>query len=208
MRVKICGITEKEELSTAVNAGADAVGFVNVPIKTPRNVSVEKIKDLINETPPFVTTVLVSMPSGVGEIKKMIKETSPDVVQIHSGLTPEKIEKLNKKTEIKIIRKIEPSIKELRNFENYIDAILIDSSDERGAGGTGKKHNWKKSSKIVRKASKPTILAGGLDPKNVKEAISKVSPYGVDVSSGVENQNRKDENLVREFIKNAKFERL
>ncbi len=204
MRVKICGIKNKKDISIAVKAGADAIGFVNVPIKTHRNLSVKKIKTLKNQTPPFVSTVLVSMPSSVEEIESMIEKTSPDIVQIHAGLSPSEVGKLSERIENKIIRKIEPSIEEAKKFEDKVDSLLIDSSDERGAGGTGKKHNWEKTSKIIKKTEKPVILAGGLSPDNVKRAIEKTSPYAVDVSSGVEKNNRKDKKLVKKFVKEAK----
>lgn len=209
-RVKICGITRPEDLTIAVAAGADAVGFlVGVP-SSPRNLNLEEAYKLLRQVPIFVDSVLVTSPQNIEELVKLCERLKPTAVQIHGK---ENLENSDIKERIKGTRLIKsiyvkPSClnKEIMENSKNFDAILLDSFTRGRYGGTGKVHDWILSRQI-REAMAPTpiILAGGLNPKNVKEAILTVQPYAVDVASGVElRPGIKDSKKIRAFISNAK----
>jgi phosphoribosylanthranilate isomerase len=210
VRVKICGLTRKEDLAFAVTAGADAVGFlVGVP-SSPRNLSMEKAKKLISQVPIFVNTVVVTTAMRNEWIVKVCEKLKPSVIQIHGKeqITSLKFHPSTK--DLRIIKTIyikDNILKEikLKNFKDF-DAILFDSYSKRHYGGTGKVHDWSLSKRIKEIiAPVPIILAGGLKPENVKKAIISVEPYAVDVASGVEiSPGVKDHKKVKAFIENAK----
>lgn len=208
-RVKICGITSRKDLLTSVEAGADALGFVVDAPRSPRNLTLNKAKKLMKATPIFVETVAVTVPEDPSHIEKIYEELNPDVIQVHgSGHMHNKIrERLPDAHFIGAVQvKSNLTIDTVVEAADMFDAILLDSYFPSGYGGTGKTHNWELSRR-VREAiyPKPLILAGGLKPENVKEAVCVVKPYAVDVSSGVEScPGIKDRKRVFEFIKNAK----
>jgi len=205
IRVKICGITTFKDLSMAVKAGADALGFiVDVP-QSPRNLTVSQAKELINSVPLFVDAVAVTVPTDLTHLKNIYNELNPTTIQIHG------LNHLNSE-----IRKVLPnarligavSVKSNRAIRTateaakVFDAILLDSYVTGEYGGTGKTHDWEFSKQIRMKINKPVILAGGLNSENVANAIHTVKPYAVDVSSGVELQpGLKNSNEVKNFIK-------
>jgi len=212
MKVKICGIKTDRDLTTAINAGADAVGFITeVPVDSPRKLSLPEASRLISKVPVFLTSVLVIMPENAERAIRMIRAAKPGAVQIHNALAISELKKI-KETGVKIIKTIhvpqhseaEPLIKQVSELSGIADAVLLDTALEGKAGGTGATHNWEVSSEIVLHAGMPVILAGGLNPENVRAAIKSVRPYAVDAASGVETDGRKDEKKVIEFIKNAK----
>ena len=198
--VKICGITNLDDALFASEAGADALGFVFYK-KSPRYVEPKKAWDIIKRLPPFVTTVGVFADQTEAEIKGIISETDIDIVQLHGEEPPEFCEGLNKRV-IKAIR--------VRGMENLTEvkrykacALLLDTYDRNLKGGTGKIFNWEiaREAKVFNKI----IIAGGLTPDNVADAIRVVQPYAVDVSSGVEKQKGlKDHLKVKAFIYKVK----
>jgi phosphoribosylanthranilate isomerase len=209
VRVKICGITSLEDLKVAIEAGADAVGFiVDVP-QSPRNLPIRKAQELIRAPPVFVETVTVTVPRNLNRLEKICKMLNPDLVQVHGSSVPHKEirECLLDRRLIGVVQ-AEPNFTVDTALEaaKIFDAVLVDSHVPDMYGGTGKTHDWELSRR-VRDAidPKPLILAGGLTLENVKEAIRLVKPYAVDVSSGVESHpGIKDRNKVFEFIKRAK----
>ncbi len=198
--VKICGITNLDDALFASEAGADALGFVFYK-KSPRYIEPKKARDIIKRLPPFVTTVGVFADQTEAEIKGIISETDIDIVQLHGEEPPEFCEGLNKRV-IKAIR--------VRGMENLTEvkrykacALLLDTYDRNLKGGTGKIFNWEiaREAKVFNKI----IIAGGLTPDNVADAIRVVQPYAVDVSSGVEKQKGlKDHLKVKAFIYKVK----
>jgi phosphoribosylanthranilate isomerase len=210
VRVKICGITRKEDLDAATSAGADAVGFVVGTAASPRNISLETAEKLFRQVPPFVKSVLVTVPTSIDELAETCGKLNPDVIQIHGEnlLNTELIrEKLPTTPLIGAVNANSPDVLETASAASKIfDAVLLDSFANGRYGGTGIVHNWELSKLIKRFIQpKPLILAGGLNPENVAEATRVVQPYAVDVSSGVELQPRiKDHKKIRDFIKNAK----
>ncbi|MCK5627898.1 phosphoribosylanthranilate isomerase [Candidatus Bathyarchaeota archaeon] len=214
VKVKICGITRKEDLEAASTAGTDAVGFVvNTPF-SPRNISLEKAEKLIAQVPPFVKNVAVVVPTSINELVKIKEVLAPDVFQIHGDNLSDYASIRAKIPRTLLIRAINADPNRatalaLQASKEY-DTVLVDSFVKGKLGGTGIVHDWELS-KRVKQAIHPKrlILAGGLNPENVAEAISKVKPYAVDVSSGVEiSPGKKDKNKVREFIENAKDVRI
>jgi len=210
VRVKICGITRKEDLHAAAEAGADAVGFVVGTAASPRNISLETAEKLFRQVPPFVKSVLVTVPTSIDELTETCGKLNPDVVQIHGENLLNTVlirEKLPTTPLIGAVNANSPDALEAASAASKIfDAVLLDSFANGRYGGTGIVHDWELSKLIKRVIyPKPLILAGGLNPENVAEAVRVVQPYAVDVSSGVELQPRiKDHQKMMNFIKNAK----
>jgi phosphoribosylanthranilate isomerase len=209
VRVKICGITSPKDLLTAVEAGADAVGFiVDVP-QSPRDLSIDEAGKLIEATPIFVDTVVVTVPTDVSHLEKICEESKADIIQVHgsSHLYREIRERL---PDACLICGVQARSKVttdtiIQAAANLFNAVLIDSHVPGKYGGTGTTHDWELSRRIRELIHpKPLILAGGLRPENVSEAIRMVKPFAVDVSTGVESRpGVKDRKKVFEFIRNA-----
>jgi phosphoribosylanthranilate isomerase len=203
VRVKICGITNLEDAQAAVQAGADALGFIFFA-QSPRNVSPEMARRIIEKMPPFVAKVGVFVNESLEKILQIVKETGIDTVQLHGDESPQLCEKVAREN-LKVIKafriKDQNSLTPLKEFRAA--AFLLDSYVPGQLGGTGAKFNWDLAVQASGLGT-PIILAGGLVPENVRDAISKVAPYGVDVSSGVESApGRKDHAKVRAFIEAA-----
>lgn len=189
VRVKICGITNKEDLEAAVDAGADALGFVVDVPESPRNVSVDHARDLIEATPPFVQSVVVSVFQTPDRLGKLCSSLAPDAVQLAGPLPWDSSidEHVSGTHVIRVIAVNEQLSRAALRAASRFDAVLTDSYVPGAHGGTGMPHNWAVSRAIrERVAPTPLILAGGLTPGNVRVAIETVRPFAVDVSSGVE----------------------
>ncbi|MCL9816592.1 phosphoribosylanthranilate isomerase [Natronocalculus amylovorans] len=205
-RVKICGLTDSADLRAAVEAGTDAVGFISeVPVDTPREVDRSQAAALIAETPPFVTATLVTMAETPEEAVSIVRTTRPDALQLHGSFDSEELGFIRAETGIKLIQTIDHTETDrAAELDQVVDALLIDSTDESGAGGTGETHDWAATGELVESLTSPVILAGGLTPDNVAEAVSIAAPFGVDVASGVEAEGGiKDHTAVATFIQNA-----
>ncbi|UPM42166.1 phosphoribosylanthranilate isomerase [Halocatena salina] len=202
-RVKICGLTTATDRDLAVTAGADAVGFINdVPVETPREISAETAATLVETTPPFVSTVLVTMPEDVSDALEQIDRIGPDAVQVH-GLPPSAVAALGDETDVSMIAAVTAT--ESPDYDPVADALVVDSLDDVGAGGTGETHDWERARDRVEALDSPVVLAGGLTPDNVGDAIETVAPYGVDVASGVERgSGRKDPAAVWSFLERVR----
>ncbi len=205
IRVKICGITREEDLAIVSDAGADAVGFVVGVPTSPRNISLEKAEKLIRLVPVFVKSVLVTVPTSSDALLKTCEKLRPDILQIHGENITDAFslrEELSNTPLIKAVNSFESSLEASKSF----DAILLDSFADGKYGGTGIVHDWELSKRVKQVIHpKPLILAGGLKPENIRDAIRIVQPYAVDVSSGVEVEaGIKDREKVIEFITNAK----
>ncbi|WP_165675772.1 phosphoribosylanthranilate isomerase [Metapseudomonas otitidis] len=197
VRVKICGITRVEDALAAVAAGADAIGLVFYA-PSPRAVTAEQAKVIISALPPFVTTVglFVDMP---GEELDSVLATVPlDLLQFHGDESPD-VCRRHGRPYLKALR-IRPGDDVPALIERYSDAsgVLLDTYVPGTPGGTGEAFDW---SLVPSAPSRPVVLAGGLTPGNVAEAIRRVRPYAVDVSGGVEAaKGIKDPVLIRAFI--------
>ncbi len=199
-KVKICGITNKEDALYAVECGADALGFIFYE-KSPRYIEPFNAKTIIAALPPFVTTVGVFVNKDLNDIRDITLLTGITVVQLHGDESPSYCNLIEGKL-IKAIRvKNDISIEGLKKYD--VDAFLLDSFDKNCFGGTGMTFDWKLAEKA--KLYGKIILAGGLTPDNVEDAVKKVLPYGVDVGSGVEKKpGIKNKNKVKEFIVRSK----
>lgn len=203
-RVKICGITREDDLRAAVAAGADAVGVVaDVPVDTPREVSLERAADLVAAVPPFVTSVLVTMPDDPADAIELAGAVSPDVIQIHGGIGDGDLAYISSKVHSDVVRSIAyDDLERASRYADVADALLVDTAE---AGGTGRTHDWSRTRELVADLDAPVVLAGGLTPENVGEAVAAVDPYGVDVASGVEVEGgRKDHDAVAAFVERAR----
>jgi len=209
VRVKICGITRKEDLDAAAAAGADAVGFVVGTASSPRNLSLDAAEKLIRQVPPFVKSVLVTVPRGIDEFEAYEK-LNPDAIQIHCENLHVAASVRLKTPNIPLIGAVNAQrakdLDVVSKASKLFDAVLLDSFTDGRYGGTGIVHDWELSKRVKQVIQpKPLILAGGLNPENVTKAVRTVEPYAVDVSSGVERQpGIKDHQKMVEFIKNAK----
>jgi phosphoribosylanthranilate isomerase len=210
VRTKICGITREEDLTVAMDAGADAIGFlVGIP-SSPRNLTLERAEKLLDQVPIFIDSIVVTAPKSIEWLVEIYERLKPSGIQIHgkeeldSSIIHEKIGDVNL---IKTVYVTEDTLNEavIEDLKTF-DAVLLDSFSKGQYGGTGKVHDWSLSRQIKQAVAPiPVILAGGLNPENVKEAILAVEPYAVDVASGVEaNPGIKDQNKVRAFVENAK----
>ncbi|MGQ9461384.1 MAG: phosphoribosylanthranilate isomerase [Candidatus Bathyarchaeaceae archaeon] len=210
VRVKICGITREEDLAIAVDAGADGVGFIVGVPSSPRNLMLERAERLLKQVPVFVDSVVVTVPDRINSLAKIYDRLRPTAIQIHGEKPFEASvirERISGARLIKTVYvKTGNTAEKVRKDSKAFDAILLDSFTSGLYGGTGMVHDWELSKQIKQIiAPTPLILAGGLKPENVKEAILTVQPYAVDVASGVESQSAvKDPKKVYEFIKNAK----
>jgi len=201
-RVKICGITNREDALTAVKLGADALGFVFS--NSPRQITPEIADKIISQLPPFILCVGVFANENRDRVVEMMDSCSLDVIQLHGDETPRlcnELKEFNKKL-IKGIRVQNSS--SLENLKEYnVDGFLLDSFVEDSFGGTGKVFNWDLIDK--KKIPKPFILSGGLCADNVIEAVSLLHPYAVDASSRLEKEpGKKDPEKVRAFIEAVK----
>jgi len=210
VRVKICGITREEDLAVAVAAGADAVGFlVGVP-SSPRNLTLERAERLLRQVPIFVDSVVVMAPQNINGLVEICEGLKPTAIQIHGKknfVASEIRERIKDTRLIKTVYVTKDALKEtvIEDLKTF-DAVLLDSFTKGQYGGTGRVHDWTLSRQIKEAvAPLPVILAGGLKPENVKEAILTVQPYAVDVASGVELRPAvKDHEKIRAFVENAK----
>jgi phosphoribosylanthranilate isomerase len=200
VRVKICGITSVEDALQAAQAGADALGFVFYE-RSPRNLDPIRAATIISRLPPFVQTVGLFVNADAGFVNDTADRCRLDLVQLHGDEPPEYCEKISRRV-IKAFRvRDAASLAPVKDYR--VAGILLDAYSPGAFGGTGLSFNWELAG-IAREFG-PVILAGGLDPDNVREAVERVAPFAVDVSSGVESSpGRKDPEKVREFIKRAK----
>lgn len=205
VRVKICGITNEADAAAAVEAGADALGFIFY-VGSPRFVRPERVAGIVASLPPFVTPVGVFVDASRDEIRRIAGEAGIKTVQLHGQESPDLCASLSLQT-VKAFRvKDEHSLGELPRYQ--VAAFLLDSWVPGQHGGTGAAFNWELAVR-AKDFGTPIILAGGLTPENVDEAVARVAPYGLDVSSGVETApGQKDHAKVREFVSRAKGRRL
>jgi len=207
-RVKICGITREADRDVAVDAGAAAIGLIaGVTVDTPREIDLETAADLADSTPPLVSTVLVTMPEDEATARERIAQVQPDVIQLHAA-DLDLVTALHD-APAQVVVAADPADPDLRSYADAADALLVDSVDEEGGGGTGETHDWERTCELVADLDVPVILAGGLTPENVAEAVETVQPFAVDVASGVEADGGvKEYDAVRQFVERATRDRV
>jgi phosphoribosylanthranilate isomerase len=190
-RTKLCGLTRERDLDAAIAAGTDMVGFVSgVPIETPRELAPARAASLAARVPESVTSVLVTMPTTPEEGADLAERVEPDAIQVH-GCSPAEVDALAERITIPVVAAVDATEENLEAYATVADALVLDSTDERGAGGTGETHDWARAREVVAALDTPVLLAGGLTPENVAGAVETAAPFGVDVSSGVERDARR-----------------
>ena len=196
-RVKICGVTNLADAQAAVEAGADALGF-NFYEKSPRCISLKTAAEITKQLPPFIMRVGVFVNAPEDFVLRAIGESNLTMLQFHGDEPPEFCEQFGLMSMKAFRIRDTESLKEIPNYQT--DAYLLDAFSPEARGGTGEKFNWDLAID-AQKFGKPVFLAGGLTPENVAEAVRKVRPFGVDVSSGVESSpGKKDHAKIRAFI--------
>lgn len=203
--VKICGITNAEDAALAVSAGADALGFV-FHAKSPRAVEPAVVRRIVAGLPPFVLAVGVFVNEDAKRVRDIMDDCGLALAQLHGEETAAYCETLGRPA-LKAFRLRGPqSLLSLAEFKGRagIRGFVLDAYSEAAYGGTGALADWSLAAVVAKTV--PVILAGGLTPENVREAIGTVRPYGVDVSSGVEAApGRKDPRKIEAFIRAAKL---
>ena len=205
IKVKICGIANIEDAMAAIEAGADALGFVFA--ESPRRITVKAALSILEKLPPFVTTVGVFANQDADEISGIWRQTNLHLAQLHGACACAPCEGFGWRRVIRALRiKSEEDIRGAAEDDatRLCAALLLDAHVEGLMGGTGRTFDWDLAAQ-AKSLGKPLILAGGLTPANVEEAVRKVRPYAVDVSTGVEaSPGKKDHTKIKEFIENAK----
>ncbi len=207
--VKICGITNLEDALTAVEAGADALGFVFYE-KSPRSVGSEAARRIVKELPAAVERVGVCVNQFEGSICTLADEVGLSAIQMHGDNEDPHVADLvvKRRPDLKILVGISMRLSEPESWAmmwrpDVVHAFLLDSGASSKHGGTGERFDWqagRRSAEVIAHLGR-VVVAGGLTPSNVTEALHTLKPWGVDVSSGVEAQpGKKDPEKVRAFI--------
>lgn len=200
VKVKICGLTNAEDAAVAVEAGADAVGFV-FHKKSPRCADMAVVKAIVKELPPFVLPIGVFVNEDAKVVRNVMDSCGLALAQLHGDETAAYCEQLGRPM-LKAIRLLDRhSFLALAEFQGRagVRGFLVDAFSPDAYGGTGQVADWSLAAEAA--AVTRILLAGGLTPENVAQAIEQVRPYGVDVSSGVEaSPGRKDHAKVRAFV--------
>ncbi len=198
-RIKFCGITNKKDAKQAALLGVDAIGFVFFA-DSPVVIDTTAAADIVRELPPFISTVALCVNHDSTEVNNIINTVQPHYLQFHGDETPDFCDQFNKPY-IKAIRvkNTQDIIDAEKNYPNAC-ALLLDTYKKGIYGGTGTTFNW---AIIPKNISKPIIIAGGLNPDNVNEAIKQCQPWGVDVSSKIaqeSNKRQKNFDKMQQFI--------
>jgi phosphoribosylanthranilate isomerase len=196
-KIKICGITNIDDAVTAANLGADMLGFVFYK-KSKRYIEPHKVREIVNELPPSIGRVGVFVDEDADAVRDIAVESGLNMLQFHGDEAAEYCRLFNDYKTIKAFRiKDRLSLKGINAYD--VDYYMLDTYSEAAKGGTGKSFDWK----IVTDFEflRPIILSGGLTVETIARAIQEVAPYGVDVSSGVEERpGKKDIKLMTKFI--------
>ncbi len=205
-KVKICGITNLKDAKAAIELGANALGF-NFYKKSQRYISMAEAQTIVRQLPPTVWHVGVFVNHTKNDVNTIARTVGLDTLQFHGDETVDFVSDWKSFQVIKAIRIHEKtSIEDLTAYESVVDYLMFDRFEEDNFGGTGKEI----SSELLDQLIKGNFLAnaflsGGLNPKNVREKVSRYNPGGVDVASGVESQpGIKDHALIKKFIEQAK----
>jgi len=214
MRVKICGIKDIKDIKTIIKADADAAGFLVGQLHaSPDFILPSTANRLASKLPPYITPVIVTHLIMASQIFEVMTKTGVNTVQLHGGCPCSEVKILRDKAPLNskfilavhiVNQQVRP---EIEDFYPLIDAVLLDSYNKSTGqvGGTGQPHDWKQSAELLKQCPLPIILAGGLDPDNVIEAIQTVKPFAVDANSGLKNkQGGRDPVRCQTFVANAR----
>ena len=214
LKVKICCISSIEEAKLAIKYGASALGLVSAMPSGPGPISEEMIAEIVSHIPKGIASFLLTSKQDAESIIIQQRQTKVNTLQLVDAVSVEVYQRLRKELlQIKLVQVIhvvgEESIAEAKSVAPYVDKILLDSGNPNLAvkelGGTGRKHDWNISRKIVESVNVPVFLAGGLNAENVREAIEFVRPYGVDICSGVRTNGKLNEEKLKRFFEAVTF---
>ncbi|WP_218949503.1 phosphoribosylanthranilate isomerase [Acinetobacter sp. YH12116] len=201
-RAKICGITRVEDVHAVVNSGADAIGFVFYP-PSPRSVSAEQASVLLQAIAPYVQVVGLFVNSSAGEIQAILNTVALDILQFHGDESPEQCQSIAQQVGRRWYKAIQvkPGLDVVTEIQKYqqagASAVLLDAWHPELKGGTGHSFDWSSFPQL----DIPLILAGGLNPDNIEDAIHTTAAFAVDVSGGVESaKGIKDQQLIERFM--------
>ncbi|MCK9294601.1 MAG: phosphoribosylanthranilate isomerase [Desulfobulbaceae bacterium] len=197
-RIKICGMTDLAEVQHAVAAGVDALGFIFAKA-SPRYIDPERARVIISTLPPFVAAVGVFVNEEAELVAEIAQYCQLSVIQLHGAESPGYCRRF----QTRVVKAFQVhaglTALDLQSYEAVVSGFLLDTYDKKQAGGTGKTFDWS----LVRnlQPGKPVILAGGLGPANVAQAIAEVRPFAVDVNSAIETEpGRKDPVLISRLV--------
>ena len=208
-RVKICCISSSQEAFDAIGCGASALGLVGAMPSGPGVISDEEIFAIARQVPPPVATFLLTSETNAREIIGHYKRVQTSVIQIVDKLTERNYAEIRAALpNVKLVQVVhvvdEKSVDEAIELSESVDAILLDSGNPsleiKELGGTGRRHDWRLSRKIVESLEKPVFLAGGLNPENIREAVETVQPFGLDICSGVRTEGKLDKRKLERFF--------
>ncbi|MDM1772217.1 phosphoribosylanthranilate isomerase [Acinetobacter indicus] len=201
-RAKICGITRVEDVHAVVNSGADAIGFVFYPL-SPRSVSAEQASVLVQAIAPYVQVVGLFVNSSAREIQAILNTVALDILQFHGDESPEQCQSIAQQVGRRWYKAIQvkPGLDVVAEIQKYqqagASAVLLDAWHPELKGGTGHSFDWSSFPQL----DIPLILAGGLNPDNIEDAIHTTAAFAVDVSGGVESaKGIKDQQLIERFM--------
>lgn len=201
-RTKICGITRIQDIDAVVAAGVDAIGFVFYA-PSPRSVTPEQAKKLLKHVPAYVQTVGLFVNATGNEIEQVLKTVPLDLLQFHGDETPEQCQQIAEKTSRRWYKAIQmkPNLNVIETIKSYqhvgASAVLLDAWHPELKGGTGQQFDWSQFPKL----DIALILAGGLTPDNIEQAINTTQAFAVDVSGGVESaKGIKDQQRIEQFM--------
>lgn len=209
VKVKICGLTNEADALAAAEAGADFLGFIFAP--SPRQVEPDLVRAIVDCLPPGISTVGVFVDAPLRKVEYTLGFCHLDYAQLHGteppdyvcGLAPRVIKALQLHSRLEVKEQLLPLERAFAQMNDRFPLLLLDSWLPGMAGGTGELADWALAREIARRHT--TILAGGLRPENVAQAVRDVGPWGVDVSSGVERSlGLKDHEKIRRFVRMAK----
>jgi len=198
MKVKICGITNQQDATLAVELGVDALGFIFA--KSPRQVDPQKALSIITSLPPFIKTLGVFVNEDPSKIQEIVAFCGLDIIQFHGDEAPGVCRNFMPRSVKAFQLRDESTLGQVKPYQGKVRAMLFDTYAKEKRGGTGKIFDWRLA--VEGKAfGIPIILSGGLSPFNIQEAISTVKPYAVDVNSGVEESpGKKDHGLMKQLF--------
>ena len=208
-RIKICCISSVQEAATAVSFGASAIGLVAKMPSGPGPIDDELIKTIAASVPPSIATFLLTSEQTAEDIIAHNRRTHTNTIQIVDELLGREYDAIRVALPyVKLVQVIhvvgENSVDEAAEIAEHVDAILLDSGNPtleiKELGGTGRRHDWKLSRKIVETCGKPVFLAGGLNAAIVRDAIETVQPFGLDICSGVRTDGKLDERKLEAFF--------
>lgn len=182
VRIKICGMTRYEDARVACNLGVDALGFIFHP-KSKRFITPEQAREIIRKLPPYVSRVGVFVDTPTDDVISVARYCQLDTIQLHGNESPEFCEGIPYPVVKTIAIGPETSLAILDQYSP--SGFLLDTWSNSGSGGTGKTFDWRIAAKACQTRSN-VILAGGLGPSNILDALNTVKPYGIDLNSGVE----------------------